>query len=401
MIRATTLILLLFARIVIYTGTISAQEGTPAEEGSSKYQKKHSYGQHDVTFSAVKAKRGAPRNVILLIGDGMGVSHVTAALVTNGNKLYMTSMPYTGLITTWSASDFITDSGAGGTALSTGKKTYNSAIGVDTDTIPITNIREVFAAQGKATGVIATSSITHATPAAFVAHQRDREMHYEIAMDFVGSGIDLFIGGGLRYFIERPDSLNLIAQLEARGYFVDTSTTDASPKPAFYRSDQNTPVAGLYALKHMQPAHSGRGNFLAAATANAITFLSQRSKKGFFLMAEGSQIDWAGHDKITEYLISETIDFDQAVGEALKFAEKDGRTLVIVTADHETGGFSLTGGSLYTGWIKGSFTSGDHTAAMVPLFAYGPGAHLFAGTYDITEVVSKILQATKSKGATK
>lgn len=339
-------------------------------------------------------KRGKPRNIILLIGDGMGVSHITAAMVANRGDLYLNQMLYTGFTTTHSGDDFITDSGAGGTALASGTKTYNEAIGVNMDTIAVVNIRELLSSLGLSTGVVSTSSVTHATPAAFVAHQPYREMHEDIALDFLYSGIDLFIGGGVNFFCYRTDSRDLIRELSDKGYTIDTNTTAKSSAIARSAMPDVNRFAGLYARDHMVSADSGRGDFLPAATKFATEHLS-RNRKGFFLMVEGSQIDWGGHDNITGSIISEMLDFDRAVGEALRFAAEDKRTLVIVASDHETGGFAVHAGDYSTGKVEGRFTSVDHTGSMVPVFAYGPGAEHFIGIYDNTDLPRKILKAMK------
>lgn len=338
--------------------------------------------------------REYPKNVILLIGDGMGISNISAAMVANRGSLYINLLTNIGFTTTHSASDFLTDSGAGGTALASGQKTYNGAIGFNKDTVAIGNIREALAGQGLSTGVVATSSVTHATPASFVAHQPDRELHDAIAYDFIRSGIDLFIGGGLQFFSTRADGLNLIDSLISRGYTVDTTRLSNTTDYVFEKLEDAKKFAGLYAKDHLDPKDSGRGDFLPSATKAAIEFLN-RNTEGFFLMTEGSQIDWGGHDKNTSYVISEMLDFDKAVGEALRFASQDGNTLVIVTSDHETGGFALHEGCYETGRVTGKFTSDDHTGSLVPVFAYGPGAHLFNGFYDNTDIPLKILQAMK------
>lgn len=338
----------------------------------------------------------APKNVIFLIGDGMGLSHITAARVANGGLLYLDQFPVTGLNSTHSASDFVTDSGAGGTALATGKKTYNGAIGIDRDSAIVLNIREVLSGAGKSTGVVATCAVTHATPAAFVAHQTNREMKEEIAVDFVQSGIDLFMGGGLDYFIARGDSANLLEPLVKFGYYIDTQTVAPKPSIQITKLAQQQKVAGLYAKGHMETMTAGRGDYLPEATRTAIEVL-KKNPKGFFLMVEGSQIDWGGHANHTRYIITETMDFDRAVGEALRFAAADRQTLVVVTADHETGGMAVMLGNYQTGMVKAAYTTGDHSGTMVPVFAFGPGSDLFKGIYDNTDIPKKILEATKLK----
>lgn len=347
-----------------------------------------------VTKSYKKAKK--PKNVILLIGDGMGLSHVFAARVANGGSLYLDQFSDIGLHTTHSESSFITDSGAGGTALSTGVKTYNGAIGVINDSTPLINLSEMMSVAGKSTGVISTSSVTHATPATFVAHRPDREQHEEIALDFVESGIDLFIGGGVQYFCHRSDSADLIQRLRNLNYLVDTQTV--LPSPTSINLEILKPgqkFAGMYAEGHMPSVDSGRSaTFLAEATGKAINMLS-RNKEGYFLMVEGSQIDWGGHDNNTTYIVTEMLDFDRAVGEALRYATKDGETLVIVTADHETGGFAVHDGDYTTGSVTGKFTTSGHTGVWVPVFAFGPGSEHFRGIHDNTDIPRLITEVMK------
>jgi alkaline phosphatase len=323
-------------------------------------------------------KNKKPKNVIFLIGDGMGVSQIFSGLVANRGDLYLKNFTNIGFITTQSASHFITDSGAGGTALSTGKKTYNGAIGVNIDSIPIQNIREKAEAKGCATGVVSTSTITHATPASFVAHEPNRDWYEEIASDFLKTNIDVFIGGGLKNFNNRKDSVDLTLQLKNKGYQVLTGIDSISKVT-------KGKLAGFTSSGHNIEMFKGRGNVLPVATKTAINILSN-DPDGFFLMVEGSQIDWGGHQNNTGYIATEMIDFDQAIGVALEFASKNKETLVIVTADHETGGFAIEGGDFKTGEVTGDFTSDNHTAVMVPVFAFGPGAENFRGFLDNTDI---------------
>ena len=324
-----------------------------------------------------------PRNVILMIGDGMGTTQVTAGLIANGN-LNLLRFTETGFVKTNSADNLITDSAAGGTALATGEKTYNGAIGVDTAGTILPNIVELVEENGFSTGIIATSSITHATPASFYAHQKSRKLDEAIAQDLVNSEVDLFMGGGSKFFSNRYDNQNLISELNEKGFHL------------IDQLDQN--VEGKekigYFIAEEQPLSytAGRGNFLPEATEKAVDFLSLKNN-GFFLVVEGSQIDWGGHRNDMRYIITEMLDFDRAVGKALDFAEKDGNTLVIVTSDHETGGMSITGGNINQKLVEAEFNTGGHSAVMVPLFAYGPGAENFGGIIDNTEIYKKIREA--------
>jgi alkaline phosphatase len=322
-----------------------------------------------------------PKNIILFIADGMGVSHAFAGLTANRGNLFLENLKYTGFVKTASADRYVTDSAAGGTALATGIKTYNGAIGVDVNKNPVKNILEEVAEKGIATGLVSTSSITHATPASFLAHQANRSQAEDIAADFLKFDIDVFIGGGYDYFAKREDGRNLVDELIQKGYSVEQELSKIE-------SFRGKKLAGLTAPKD-NGRMAERGNMLPVSTEAAINVLSQ-NKKGFFLMVEGSQIDWGGHAKNTVYVVEDMLDLDRAVGKALDFASKDGRTLVIVTSDHETGGMAIHDGSFETGMVKGEYTTGGHTGVMVPIFAYGPGAAEFIGIMENTDVHAKM-----------
>jgi alkaline phosphatase len=323
------------------------------------------------------------RNVILFIGDGMGLSHVYAAYTVNKGNLNMMKFPFTGFSKTFSASDYITDSGAGATAISCGKKTYNGAIGMDRDSLPCRTVLEYAEENGLATGLIATSSITHATPASFIAHQKRRERYEDIALDFLKTDIDVFIGGGGHYFASRSDGADLVSQLRTKGYDVflypSSINLENSAKAAVFTAPVNNPRIS-----------EGRGNMLPDATEKAIDLLS-KNKKGFFLMVEGSQIDWGSHENNIGYVTEELTDMDMAVGKALSFAEKNGNTLIVVTADHETGGLTILNGDMKAGTVEVRFTTNSHTGTMVPVFAFGPGAEIFSGVYENTSLFYKIM----------
>lgn len=324
----------------------------------------------------VAEKTKKPLNIILLIGDGMGLAQISAASVINGG-LFLDLISIVGLVKTSSADDYITDSAAGATAYSTGEKTYNGAIGLGADSLPRITILELAEQKGLSTGLISTCSVTHATPGSFFGHQKDREMHKEIANDFYGKNIDFMAGTGKPYF----DMLKLQNQYKykvvtGKGPFI----FDALSQHIWFYNDSIHP-----------PKVAERGNWLPDATNAGINYLSN-NKKGFFLMVEGSQIDWGGHDNDLAYMASELIDFDKAVKAAIDFAKKDGNTLVIITADHETGGLSLNAGSLAGKKVEASFASTHHSGVMVPVYAYGPGAEQFQGTMENTNVFKKMKQ---------
>ncbi len=336
------------------------------------------------------SKKPEVRNIIFLIGDGMGITQISAGMYSNDNHLALEKFPVIGLHKSYSASNLITDSAAGATAFASGVKTYNGAIGVNTDTLPVRTILEEMEADGYCTGLIATSTIVHATPAAFIAHEKERHMYDEIATWFLKTDIDLFIGGGMRFFEDRPDGRNLVEELRAKGYTVSDS---ASMKLQDLPWQQAKKLA--YLTSYEDPARYSEGrDYLVPATREGIAFLSRcaQKKKGFFLMVEGSQIDWGGHANDSRYIISEMLEFDRVVAEALAFAKKDKHTLVVVTADHETGGYAILPGSSLND-IKGGFSTDYHTADLIPVFAYGPGAERFAGIYENTQLYYRMKEA--------
>lgn len=352
-----------------------------------------------IAGSAFSQSEGVPKNVILFIGDGMGVSHLTAAKITKG-KLQMERLGVGGLLMTHSTSSLVTDSAAAGTALATGEKTYNGAISVTKDQRPIATVLEHAEKKGKRTGLVSSCSITHATPASFAAHVKNRSQDAQIAEQIVDSGVDVIFGGGRAYFLpsategsKRKDDKDLLAVLGKRMKVIQSAEE-------FAKLGKNLDaVAGFFADKHPGTARD-RNPKLVDLTRKAIEILS-RSKTGFFLMVEGSQIDWEAHGNRKDGVVGETVDFDDAVGVGMDFAQKDGQTLVVVTADHETGGFAVHKGSISDKTVsEGKFTSGGHTAAMVPIFAYGPGSTAFGGIDDNTMVGRTLIKYMLTTGTT-
>lgn len=331
-------------------------------------------------------RKKQPKNIILMIGDGMGLAHVYSAMTANGGHLFLENFKNIGFSKTYSSDDYITDSAAGGTALSAGIKTYNGAIGVDPDKQPVPNIREMAEKKGLKTGLVSTSAITHATPASFIAHASSRNSYEDIAADFLKTNIDVFIGGGIKNFEDRKDGKNLSKELEEKGYQVLHNIDDI-------QKIKSGKLAGFTAQEHDAPMPD-RGEILVPATQTAINLLSQ-GKKGFFLMVEGSEIDFLAHENKTPGVVLETLDFDRAIGAALKFATSNGETLIIVTADHETGGMTLNGGDYKTGKVIGKFTSGGHTGIAVPVYAFGPGAEQFTGFMENTDIAKKMMKLLK------
>ncbi len=342
------------------------------------------------------------RNVIFLIGDGMGLSQVTLArlkAVGLDGKLHLQRMPVNGTIRTHSANNLVTDSAAAGTALACGVKTDNGMIGMTPDHKQYRTILEAAQAKGMATGLVVTSAITHATPASFAAHVESRGDETTIAEQLLANRVDVLFGGGKEFFLpqsepgsDRKDDKDLIAAARQAGYRLVETSEQLGAVDAL-------PVLGLFGLKALMTAPPAPS--LAALTEKAIDLLRDTrkgwfiKKRGFFLMVEGSQIDWACHDNDAVHCVWETLCFDEAVKAALDFALADGRTLVIVTADHETGGLTIPGGRIDGSNIRVRWSTSGHSGSPVPVYAFGPKAELFAGVYDNTELPKKIAQALR------
>ena len=340
-------------------------------------------------FFAKKKKNdlNMPKNIILMIGDGMGLSQISAAMYVNNGELSLEKAQHIGLIKTNSSSSIITDSAAGATAFSTGQKTYNGSINMSVDTIALKPITKTLINQNIKTGIISTSSVTHATPACFYGNQVNRyHVDEDLAKQFIKSNIHVLMGGGEDYFNNRSDNTNLIDSLKKNSYIIIDSIIDPIDK-------STEKLVNFCAPKEPVSKLNGRGDFLELASEKAISVLNTNNENGFFLMIEGSQIDWGGHDMDSDYIISETIDFDNAVNKVIEFATHNNETLVLITADHETGGYGIINGSTKNNTVQTSFLTDDHTATMVPIFAFGPGAENFIGTYHNTKLYDKILSA--------
>ena len=393
----------------------------------------------------------AVKNVIFLIGDGMGLAHVTLTSYFVGKPLEMMKMSYSGLAYTYSANSFVTDSAAAGTALATGYKTFNGMICMTPDGKPVMTLFEAAKKVGKATGVVTTTRVTHATPAAFYAHVKDRDEEKEIARQLVvGTTIDVAFGGGMKHFSEE-----LLEKAKANGFTVVTTREELlNLDPSAVKR-----ALGIFARSHLSYYVDGEDRpSLAEMTGKAIEILS-KNEEGFFLMVEGGRIDHAAHGNDVVAMIYDTIEFDEAVKVALEFAKKDGDTLVVVTADHETGGLGLSNGEYaidveklrsypkisieklmreitpdnfkevikkYYGIdlsdeeveaLKKAFEEGEyapsntigeiisahaligwtthtHTGIMVPVFAEGPGAEKFTGIMENVEIPKMIAELT-------
>ena len=354
-----------------------------------------------------------PKHIVLIIGDGTGLAQWSAynAKRTQGINsmdsaaIVFTDFPVIGFSLTSSADAFITDSGAGATALATGKKANNYMIGMAADSTKPITISEIAHRMGKSTGIAVTCELTHATPGSFFAHQPSRKLMNEIGADFitgmsphdladlqerngqtdVGSqfvkkgSIDVALGGGRKYF--DTNALKNNGYAIGTGYEAMKQLQNQSRRVVFY-DDQPFPPK----------AHEGRnkeGMYLADASESVLNTMFL-NPKGSFTMIEGSQVDWAGHENDSTYLMAEMEDFDVAIRRVIAMAKADKNTLVIVTADHETGGLSLTDWDKARSQPAMHFSTGHHTGIPVPVFAYGPGAELFSGAYQNTAIFTKI-----------
>lgn len=331
------------------------------------------------------------KNIIFIIGDGTGLAQLFSGQISIAGfdgRLHLQRMPVTGLVNTHAADQYITDSAAGATAYSCGVKTNNGMIGQLPDNRHCKTVLELAEEHGKSTGLISTSSITHATPASFAAHIDSRKKETEIATQYLHSNIEILLGGGLEFFVpqskdnsSRIDDRNLVHEFQNLGYDFVQSYEELDTSPA-------NKILGLFSNSGLPSGD--RSPSLKQMTEKAINVLNTNSE-GFFLMIEGSQIDWAGHENNFEYMHRELSDFDEAVASVLDFAVRDGETLVILTADHETGGMNILSGSTQEN-ITIVWTTEHHTGIPVPIMAYGPKAINFTGWWDNTEIGIKIAE---------
>ena len=352
------------------------------------------------------------KNVILLIGDGMGIGIIASARIkaaTPDGLLYMERLPVVGIVKNHSANALIPDSAAAATALATGLKTNNGMIGLTPDGCEYKTILEAARDNGFKTGLVVTSTITHATPAPFASHVTSRNNEAGIAEQLIANKVNVLFGGGRQFFLpqstpgsRRKDNKSLIKQAKDAGYtYIQDANSLKTAKGKF--------ILGLFQLGHLTTQKPEPT--LAELTQKAIEVLGETQKKpfledsnafniitlglfdkdrGFFLMVEGSQIDFAAHLDNLDETIRQTLLFDEAVEQAVDFALKDRQTLVIVTADHDTGGPTITGGDLTGKRLNVKWTSKDHTGLPVILYAFGPAARNFSGTYDNTDIPKKI-----------
>jgi len=328
-------------------------------------------------FTTAAFAQSSPKNIILVIGDGMGPAHFTAARLTRGAEFQIGRMKTIGLATTSCADRAVTDSAAAATALSTGFKAKYEAVGIDANGEAKPTVLEVAEKAGKATGLVTTSYFYDATPCSFAAHAPHRDRHADIARQMLASGAEIIVGS------VTDNDLPVRELAKNAGFTVVTTFADLDTSTAPH-------ILGVF------PGQPRDLDFAEAPlpelARSAIARLS-KSSKGFFLLIEHEGTDSGSHQNHRIDVDTALKSFDAAVGVALDFAEQSKDTLVVVTGDHETGGLRISETKL--GRWRMEWSTGDHTAVAVPVFAFGPGASQFAGFQDNTDVGKKLLELVK------
>ena len=322
---------------------------------------------------SIKAK-----NVILAVGDGTGINQITVSRLAIGgpdHKLSIDQLPHQGISLTHSYDDIYTDSAAAATAWATGFKTKNRYLSIDAKKNKLTTILEMLNAKGYVSGIVATSSVTHATPAAFYSHVDSRYKEIEIANHLLNSSVNISLGGGQEFFDldELKKTHHLLTNKESlkKNFITSKRIIGLFDKDGIVRSPD-------------KPSQREMTDF-------ALEQLKNNKCSGFFLMTEGSQIDWAAHDNNIVKMIEEFKDFDETIMDLINFVTEDQETLLIITADHETGGLKIL--NQKNGFALIQWGTGSHTSEPVGVYAYGPGAELFNGMMDNTDIHYKILEA--------
>ncbi len=328
---------------------------------------------------------GKAKNIVLLIGNGMGLAHIQAAMTVSHGNLQMSRATHSGFVTTHSPTAYVTGQGAAATALACGTWTFNNALGVDADTIPVSSFAELAAEYGLANGLVTTGDLTNPLSAAFVSHLATDDDRPEIALGFLRVPFAFLAGGGRKHFHLREDSRELLAELDESGYDVCFSLRDVeiSAKPK---------LTAILAEEHLPGLSEERGKLFPDLVKNALIRLG-KAEKGFFLVVIGDHIGRAATSGDPAAAIEETVDFDRAVGAALDFALLDKQTLVVVTANQEAGGMTLHGGSYENGTVTARFNTTGPSPIIVPVFAFGPGAGLFSGVLKNTDIHKNMLAA--------
>lgn len=338
-----------------------------------------SAGQYETVSVTPPPADAQVRNVVLMIGDGMGLEQISCAWVLNHGKLNIDNFPVVGLSRTYCTNSLITDSAAGGTALAVGQKTAIDHVGCSPDGTPLYSILSKARELGKKTGCVTVCHLADATPCDFCCHDECRDNADALIADYLDCGVDFIAGGGRDYFgPKRKDGRDIVEEMKAKGYNYasDEQQLMTAPLPVLgLMSDWNLPVA------------AERGDLYRHMVSRCLDLLSSESgEKGFVAMLEGSCIDDWLHANRIDLAMEETLDFDRTIGDVLQWAEKDGHTLVVVTADHATGALTLQDGDIAEGRIGVEFGNDGHNGIAVPYFVWGPGSGAFGGTVENCEL---------------
>ena len=360
-----------------------------------------------------------PTNVIYLIGDGMGFGAVSSLLLSVDEETGFEMAPVIGLNETCSANNYVTDSPAGGTALATGTRTCNGFLGVGPDSVQLESLLKKAQKMGKKTGIVVNTTLTEATPGAFYAGVTSRKESYKIAEQFTESGVDVAIGAGLSAFINRPDSVDMTEVLIEKGYdvYLDWRHVLNTQSDKFVgilemsdvhrrNKQRNTTASAAEGQEVCLAARlaaeeenvdttrfSEPTEYLHKACTKALSVLEKNAPKGFFLMVESAIIDGYGHNNDSEGMIEEMQEFDKTLKALVAYVKEHPNTLLVVTADHETGGTGIAYQSHKVNQPEGlhlNFSTKGHTGTVVPVFAYGAGAEKFAGIFKNKEIPSVI-----------
>ena len=356
-----------------------------------------------------------PKNVIYLIGDGMGFGAVSSLLLSTEDETGFEKAPVIGLSETCSANNYVTDSPAGGTALATGIRTCNGFLGVGPDSVQLESLLKKAQKMGKKTGIVVNTTLTEATPGAFYAGVTSRKESYKIAEQFTESGVDVAIGAGLSAFINRPDSVDMTEVLIEKGYdvYLDWRHVLNTQSDKFVgilemsdvhrrNKQRNTTASAAEGQEVCLAARlaaeeenvdttrfSEPTEYLHKACTKALSVLEKNAPKGFFLMVESAIIDGYGHNNDSEGMIEEMQEFDKTLKALVAYVKEHPNTLLVVTADHETGGTNVAYQSHAVNEPEGlhlSFSTKGHSGTVVPIFAYGAGAEKFAGIFKNKEI---------------
>ena len=342
------------------------------DKGEKELQYYQTPNTYDIVNVQMPPVTNEVKNVIIMIGDGMGLEQVSCAWVLNHGKLNFDNFPYIGLSRTYCTNELITDSGAGGTALAIGVKTAYSHVGTAPDSTDVPSVLVKAQQLGKKTGVAVTCHFADATPCDFCCHNEYRYNQEDLIADYVECGVDYLAGGGLDWFTtKRTDGRDITKEMAAAGYTVALTEDELMAA--------ELPVIGILAPDNL-PIAMERGDLYRHSVARGLDILSRESgDKGFVMMLEGSCIDDWLHGNDIEKAMEELLDFDRTIGDVLEWAAKDGHTLVVVTADHNTGAITLQDGNLEEGLIGVHFASESHNGIAVPVYAWGPGSDKFTG----------------------